>query len=52
MFGYVMADVDALSKSSKARYGSVYCGICRQIRERSSNTARVALKLEKAGCGG
>lgn len=48
MFGYVMADMQGLSKEEKDRYSSVYCGICRQIRERSSNLARLGLSYDVA----
>jgi len=48
VFGYVMANVDELSKIAKTRYGSVYCGICRQIRQRSSNVARLGLSYDMA----
>ena len=48
MFGYVMADHKELSKEEKVRYGSVYCGICRQIRSRSSNGARLGLSYDMA----
>lgn len=48
MFGYVMADQKELTKAEKLRYGSVYCGICRQIRERSSRMARLGLSYDMA----
>ena len=48
MFGYVTANARDLDKAQKQRYGSVYCGICRQIRERSSQTARLSLSYEIA----
>ena len=48
MFGYVMANLPELDKSVRKRYGTVYCGICRQIRERSSNVARLALSYDMA----
>ena len=48
MFGYVMADRGAMTKEEIARYTSVYCGICRQIRERSSQTARLGLSYDMA----
>jgi len=48
MFGYVMANVSELSRETKARYGAVYCGICRQIRERASNLARLGLSYDMA----
>lgn len=48
MFGYVMANLPELNKSQKARYSAVYCGICRQIRACSSNTARLGLSYDMA----
>lgn len=48
MFGYVMANLEELSQEAKDRYSGVYCGICRQIRERSSNTARLGLSYDMA----
>ena len=48
MFGYVMANGKELTKEQKKRYGAVYCGICRQIRERASNIARLGLSYDMA----
>ena len=48
MFGFVMADLKDLSKEDQSRYSSVYCGICRQIRLRSSRTCRLALSFDMA----
>ncbi|MBR4863176.1 MAG: hypothetical protein IKU07_01265 [Oscillospiraceae bacterium] len=48
MFGYVMADLRELDKATRERYGSVYCGICRQIRERTSQAARLGLSYDMA----
>lgn len=48
MFGYVTANVGELNKEQQARYGAVYCGICRQIRQQSSGTARLALSYDMA----
>lgn len=48
MFGYVMANGSELSKEQRRRYGSVYCGICRQIRNTASNTARLGLSYDMA----
>ncbi|MBQ6839649.1 MAG: hypothetical protein IJO45_03040 [Oscillospiraceae bacterium] len=48
MFGYVMASVKELSYDAKNRYTAVYCGICRQIRERSSQAARLSLSYDMA----
>ncbi len=43
-----MANLPELDKSTQKRYGAVYCGICRQIRERSSNAARLGLSYDMA----
>ena len=48
MFGYVMANGSELDKLQQKRYGSVYCGICRSIRESASNTARLGLSYDMA----
>ena len=48
MFGYVMASVSELCKEEQARYQSVYCGICRRIRQQSSNAARLTLSYDMA----
>ena len=48
MFGYVTANGQELTKEQKNRYSAVYCGICRQMRTRASNTARVALSYDMA----
>ena len=48
MFGYVTASMKELTKQEQKRYGAVYCGICRQIRLRSSKGARFALSYDMA----
>ena len=48
MFGYVTASVGELDKQQQERYKSVYCGICRQIRLRSSGSARLVLSYDMA----
>ncbi len=48
MFGYVMANVPELDKQQQKRYNAVYCGVCRQIRSRASNPARLALSYDMA----
>lgn len=48
MFGYVNANWKELSKEQKDRYGSIYCGICRRIREQSGNLPRLALSYDMA----
>lgn len=48
MFGYVTASWKELTSDQEKRYNQVYCGICRQIRQRSSNSARIALSYDMA----
>lgn len=48
MFGFVTAAWKELDKEQRARYNAVYCGICRQIRIRSSQSARLALNYDMA----
>lgn len=48
MFGLVTASLSELTKEEKKRYGSVYCGICRQIRQRSSQLSRLGLSYDMA----
>ena len=46
MFGFVTASVGELDKAQKERYSSIYCGICRQIRKRATQTARLGLSYD------
>ena len=48
MFGYVTASQEELSEEQKRRYGAVYCGICRAIKERSGNLSRICLRYDMA----
>ncbi len=48
MFGYVVANWKELDKDQQERYRSVYCGICRNIRIRSSQMARMGLSYDMA----
>ena len=48
MFGFVTASYKELNKNQQSRYNAVYCGICRQIRLRASQTARLALSYDMA----
>ena len=48
MFGFVTASYKELTKEQYDRYGGVYCGICRQIRTRASQTARLGLSYDMA----
>ena len=46
MFGFVTANLKELSRAQRDRYGAVYCGICRQIRQRSSQLSRLGLSYD------
>ncbi len=48
MFGYVNVNWKELPEQRKKRFGAVYCGVCRQIRERSGNLCRLALRYDIA----
>ncbi|MBQ7817502.1 MAG: hypothetical protein IJ388_01720 [Oscillospiraceae bacterium] len=48
MFGYVTANVRELSKEQQNRYNAVYCGICRQIRDRANQLSRLGLSYDMA----
>lgn len=48
MFGLVGANIKELSQQEQARYNAVYCGICRQIREQCSQSARLGLSYDMA----
>ena len=48
MFGFVTASVKELDQGQQDRYGGIYCGICRQIRARASQTARLGLSYDMA----
>lgn len=46
MFGYIMAHTEALTESEKQRYGSVYCGLCRSLKERHGFWGRLTLNYD------
>ena len=48
MFGYVQANTAELTKAQLQRYQSVYCGVCRRIREQTGQLARVGLRYDMA----
>ena len=48
MFGFVTASYSELTKAEKDRYGAVYCGICRAIRNQSGQIARLGLSYDMA----
>jgi len=48
VFGFVTASVSELDKAQKDRYGGIYCGICREIKARATQTARLGLSYDMA----
>lgn len=48
MFGLVTASISELTKPEQQRYNSVYCGICRAIREREGQLCRFGLSYDMA----
>ena len=48
VFGFVTASTNELTKPQQERYSAVYCGICRQIRQRSSQLSRLGLSYDMA----
>ena len=48
MFGIVAANLSELTKDQENRYGAVYCGICRRIREQSGQLSRLGLRYDIA----
>jgi hypothetical protein len=48
LFGYVNVNWKELSDAQKTRFGSVYCGVCRRIREQSGQFSRLGLRYDIA----
>ena len=48
MFGFVTANFSELTKQQQDRYGGIYCGICRRIRDHSGQMARLGLSYDMA----
>lgn len=46
MFGYIMASVDKLTEDEKKRYGGVYCGLCRALKQRHGQKSRLTLNYD------
>lgn len=46
MFGFVTASFKELTKEQKNRYQAIYCGICRSIRSRAGQRARLSLSYD------
>lgn len=48
MFGLVTASPKELTQEEKARYGAVYCGICREIKHSDGQACRLGLQYDMA----
>ena len=48
MFGYVTANVDALSEDDLKAYRGIYCGLCRSLKERYGSLSRIMLTYDMA----
>ena len=46
MFGYVIANSEIMSEEDKKRYKSVYCGLCKTLKERHGQTGRMTLNYD------
>lgn len=46
MFGFVEADLNALSEAQQARYRGAYCGLCRALKERCGEVSRLTLSYD------
>lgn len=46
MFGYVVANINDLSKEEKDRYRQFYCGLCRELGKRHGQLARLTLNYD------
>lgn len=46
MFGFVVANNDTLSQDDRERYKSVYCGLCRSLKERHGQRGRLSLNYD------
>lgn len=46
MFGFVVANAEALSEEEKERYRAVYCGLCLALRDRYGQLSRACLTYD------
>ena len=51
MFGYVNINRKELPRERQDRFGAVYCGVCRRIRQQSGQIARLGLQYDTAFLG-
>ena len=46
MFGYVVANGNALTEAQLERYRGCYCGLCRALKERHGNLSRITINYD------
>lgn len=46
MFGYVITNIKTLSDEQRSRFRSLYCGLCRTLKERYGNAGRMTLSYD------
>lgn len=46
MFGFVIANVQALTEAQRERYRGCYCGLCRTLKERHGELSRLTLSYD------
>ena len=46
MFGYIIADRSLLDEEQRSRYGSCYCGLCRELQKRHGFLGRMTLNYD------
>lgn len=46
MFGFVAASLPTLSEEEKQRYRTVYCGLCRSLKDRYGQVSRATLNFD------
>ena len=46
MFGFISIDPNKLTQEQVLRYKSIYCGLCRSLRDRHGTMARMTLTYD------
>ncbi len=46
MFGFVVANTEALNEAQKQRYQGAYCGLCRTLQQRHGDLSRLTLNYD------
>ena len=46
MFGFVVANTEALSEAQQTRYKGAYCGLCRTLQKRHGDISRMTLNYD------